>query len=54
VEWRPAAQHLHIETLGETYTIAPNGTVSGEGRYADRLEEIVADQTDESTYKYQP
>ena len=54
VEWRPAEQHLHIETLGETFTIAPDGTVSGEGRYADRLEEIVADPTDESTYKYQP
>jgi hypothetical protein len=54
VEWRPTAQHLHIETMGETYTIAPDGMVSGEGRYADRLKEIVADQADESTYKYQP
>lgn len=53
VEWRPAEQHLYVEKMGESYTIAPDGTVSGEGIYADRLEEIVADQTEESTYKYQ-
>jgi hypothetical protein len=53
LEWRPIEQHLHIEKMSETYAIDPDGTISGEGMYADHLGEIIEGQTEESTYKYE-
>lgn len=53
LEWRLSEQYLHIEKMNETYAIRPDGSVSGNGIYADYLEELVANPNGEPTYKYQ-
>lgn len=42
VEWNLERQVLVVEKLGGTYAVAPDGTVQGDGVFADRLEDLVA------------
>lgn len=42
VEWNLDHQLLVVEKLGETYAIAPDGTVQGDGVFVDRLADLVA------------
>lgn len=42
VEWNLEHQVLVVEKLGETYGVTPDGTVQGDGVFADRLEDLVA------------
>lgn len=42
VEWNPERQLLVVEKQGDSYRIAPDGTVQGSGAFADRLEDLVA------------
>lgn len=42
VEWNVEHQILVVEKLGETYAVAPDGTVQGDGVFADQLEDLVA------------
>jgi hypothetical protein len=43
LEWQPSNQQLYFEKLSEGYTIAPDGTVEGDGAYTDRFQGIVDD-----------